>query len=482
MTRMNFSGILFIVLAMTLSSCSAARKFQKPQGPEISASQFTEDAPGRFEAAEPASAWWKNFDDPVLSSLMESALEHNLDLRIALENLAQARAFVSEIWADRLPTVIGGASYQRQRFSEEGLQPIAGQRSFNVYDAGFDAIWEADLFGRVGERIDLARALEGQSLAEFRAVSVTIMAETARSYMELRGAQLRLGIARKNAEIQQQTFGIIEERTAAGRGTDRDVARAETQLQLTLAIIPQREAEVASAVHRIGVLTGRAPSALKEELGAARPLPSIPPTVRVGAPEDLLRRRPDIQFAEQGIEAARAQYNLSARELFPEISLQGSLGFAATTFSNWFSAGALATSFGPTLRWRILDLKRVLAQIDQADHAARESLLFYEKTLLEALEEVETALVNFSKEEERRQNLIRAAAASAKASDFARSRFESGLDSFLDLLDSERTRLEAEDALAVSETLTAVKLVAIYKALGGGWEIVPAEPQPSERT
>ncbi len=471
-------NIQFIKLAMllpmifVLSSCASLEKLAGPPKPSVEATSFTKGTTERFNAAQPVAEWWKQLNDPQLTILIQEAVDHNLDVKIAIANVQKARALLRATGADSFPTVDTNVSYARERLSEEGITGRPADRTVNNYEAGFDAFWELDVFGRVSERIAREKAAAEESLAELRSVYVIVTAEVARTYIELRGAQYRLNIANRNEANQEKTYNLIQEMAEGGRSTNLDIARAQTLLEQTRSTIPPLEAEVSSHIHRLGVLTGQTPDALDRELKSVKPLPSVPSTVAIGDPQSLLSRRPDIRRAEQQVEQAIASYNLAVADLYPEISISGALGFASASFGDWASAGAFNTSIGPTMSWRILDRVRVRAEIDQAGGETKARIASFDKTILEALEEVETALVNFTKEEARRQSLIQAASSSATAAELAKVRFEEGMDSFLDVLDAERTQLEAEDALAQGETQTALNLIAIYKALGGGWQII----------
>jgi len=464
--------ILFLtVLSLTVGGCAIGRKYRAPENLAQKETVFQSGREASYKRDEPVLDWWKELNDEKLSRVVELTLENNLDLQVALTQMEKARAVLSETGADRFPTVNSNMSYARERLSGEDIAGPSIQRTLSLYDAGFDAFWELDLFGRVSHRIKQARAESRQAEADFHGVQVTVAAEAARAYIELRGTQYRLDIAKRNAANQKKTLEITEQKSAGGQSTKLDVARAKAQLSTTLARIPQLEASIARVIRRLSVLTGQLPNALFDELQTMQPLPSVPQTVNIGDPQTLLMRRPDVQSAEASASAALANYNLALNELFPEVSFKGTLGFTATRIGQWFSAGALRASTGPSLSWRILDLKRILSRMKQTDQDSRASIQRYQKTVLEALEEVENAMTDFSKEDERRLNLQQAARSSIEASGLAHSRFEAGLDDFLELLVTERTQLEAEDALAVSEISTALNLIAIYKALGGGWQI-----------
>jgi len=467
------SIIAIFLCAVTLSGCSVFREYTPPENP-VGAEQAdlaASDA-ARYKAVqEPVASWWQQFDDPQLVTLVEAALDTNLDVRIALANLGEARAMAREAGFDRFPTVTGNAAYFRLLNSRETSSGNAVEREDNSYAAGFDALWELDLFGRVSQRITAQKALADVALADVRQTYVTVTAEVARIYIELRGAQYRLDIAERNAGNQSGTYDLTQKLFDGGRATALDVSRAITQRDLARSRIPPLQAEVAAAIRRLSVLTGQVPDALHEVLAGKKILPSLPVTVAVGHAEDLLRRRPDIHMAERQLAASVARYNVAATDLFPTVSILGSIGFSATDLGS-FGASALTGSLGPSIHWRAFDLGRVRAQMAQADARSMAALAGYEKTVLEALEETQTALNNFSREEERRATLQQAARSARHAAQLAKQRYEQGMDAFLDVLDAERTQLQTEDALAASETSAALDLIAIYKALGGGWQVL----------
>jgi multidrug efflux system outer membrane protein len=471
---------LTLMMSAALVGCATFEDYTPPDNPKgTAATDLTAVNTERFIAAAPVASWWREFNDPQLAALVDEALQANLDVKIAIANLYKARAIARESGFDRFPTVTSSASYARERLSREGISGAPLDRTVNNYSAGFDAFWELDLLGRVSQRIDAQEALEQAAEADLDHVYVSIGAEVARVYVELRGAQYRLDIAERNAKNQQSTFDLTKKLENGGRATGLDVARAETQLSLTRATIPPLQAEVSANINRLSVLTGRVPDALREDLSGKKPLPSLPVGVAVGDASSLIKRRPDIRQAERELAAAVAQYNVATTDLFPTVNILGSIGFLATNLSS-FGAGALAASVGPTINWRAFDLGRVQAQIDQNDAAAQAALANYGKVALEALEETQTALSNFSREEERRAMLQRAAKSSRTAANLARQRFDQGADTFLNVLDAERTQLESEDALARSEIDAASDLIAIYKALGGGWEVVSRQEQSGE--
>jgi multidrug efflux system outer membrane protein len=299
---------------------------------------------------------------------------------------------------------------------------------------------------------------------------VSLLAEMARNYFVLRGAQNQLAVARQNAENQRQTLDLTLALLNAGRGTELDVARAEAQLNSTLASIPPLETAIKQALHRLGVLIGQEPTALVAELSQPLPLPGLPALVAVGQPADLLRRRPDIRVVERNLAAATARVGVATADLFPRLALFGSVGLEASSFVGLWQGGSDTFAIGPSIFWAAFDLGRVRARIRAADARTEAALAQYEQRVLLALEETENSLVDFDRQQARRDLLRAAAQASEKAAALARLRYQAGVADFLTVLDAERTLLEAQDRLAESETRTATALIAVYKALGGGWE------------
>jgi len=468
--RRNIKTLLLISsCALALSACKTTRDLEVPNAPAgFEQTDVTALGNERFQTSEPVVSWWKTLEDEQLDFLISWSMDHNKDIGIALANLQEARSLASGTKFDRFPTVTSSALYSRDYASKETGVPVS-DRSNNVYNTGFGASWEMDLFGRVSSRIDGAEARELASMADLRGAYVAVAAEVARSYVALRGSQYRLSIAKRNAENQKETYELTKRLTEGGRGTQLDVSRALTQLELTQSTVPALEAAVSANIHRISVLTGQVPDTLREVLSEAKPMPSIPVSVNLGNVTDLLRRRPDVVSAEHSLAAATADYNVAVTNQFPVVSVIGSLGFVATSLSS-FGSTALAASVGPSVSWRAFDMGRVHAQIDQSDARAHRALVTYEKTVLESLEELQTSVSDFSKEEERRGYLQRAARSSKESATLARQRYEAGVDTFLDVLNAEATLLAAEDGLAQSEINAALDLISVYKALGGGWQ------------
>jgi multidrug efflux system outer membrane protein len=467
MKRTEQSGLLLALLAL-LSGCAVGPNYKPPQ---TSVAASFANSPTNASTGNEATlaTWWKGFNDPKLDALIEQALTNNHDLRIATANLKEARALRRFTTFDLAPTVQANAAYDKRLLSKAAAPNMPrDQRELEFFDAGFDATWELDLFGRVRRSVEAANAQVAGTEAERLDVLVSLTAEVARNYLELRGQQNQLAVARRNAELQKETLQITEDRLGGGRGTDFDVSRSSSLLNLTLSTIPPLEAGIQRIIHRLAVLLGQQPTTLVTDLSMPAPLPTVIPQLALDSPEALLRRRPDVRAAERSLAASTARIGIATADLFPRVSFVGSVGLQADTFAGLGKSGADRWNFGPRITWAALDLGRVLARVKAADARAEASLAIYERTVLLALEETENALVDFGREQSRQQFLQTSAQASQTAANLAHQRFEGGIADFLSVLDAERTLLEAQDRLAASQTRTATAFVAVYKALGGG--------------
>jgi multidrug efflux system outer membrane protein len=369
-------------------------------------------------------------------------------------------------------TFSGG--YSRNLDAAEQLPGVdMHDREFDAAQAGFDGLWELDLFGRVRRNVEAARADVGASAATVRDARVSVIAEVARDYFILRGLQDQLALTQRNAENQFNTLKLTRNRLEAGRGNQLDTARAEAQWQTTLASIPSLEATIATTMYRLSVLTGRQPTALNASLAPPAPPPALPLINAIGTPEELLRRRPDVRVAERRLAGATARIGVAVGDLFPKVTLTGEVGYFAPTFNELGSSDSRFFSFGPSISWAAFDLGRVRARIGSARALTDAALAAYEGAVLGALEDTEGAMITYGRSQTRRDALRVAAAASDKAADLAQKRFEGGLIDFLEVLDAERTALSAELLLSQSRTDAATSLVAVYKALGAGWRSIP---------
>jgi outer membrane protein, multidrug efflux system len=457
-------NLLLLTLSLGLAACAVGPDYREPK-PEVDAA-FAGQALVEAATQPPAAQWWKGFNDPLLDELVTDALAANRSIAAAAARLKEARAARREARFDYLPTVTGRASATRQRQSAGGSQFPIVDRDYDLYDAGFDAAWELDLFGRVRRGNEAARAARGAARASLDDMRLSVVAEVARNYFELRGAQQQLAVAERNASNQGSALELVRARFDAGRGTALDTARAEAQIETTLASVPPLEADVARARHRIEVLTGRRPGQLTDRLGPTAPLPQLPAQLLIDDPAAMLRRRPDVRVAERQLAATSARIGIATADLFPRLTLGGSIGLSAFDFDALDDSGNDYHRFGPSLSWALFDFGHVRERIKAAGARYEASFADYEQTVLVALEDVENALSDYSRERRRLGHLTSAARASVDAADLATQRFEGGISDFLTALDAYRTSLEAEDQLAVSQTAAATSLVALYKALG----------------
>lgn len=424
-------------------------------------------------AVNPAPApdlarWWRGFGDPALDGLVNQALAANLDLRLAGARLAEARAARGVSAAAEWPRVDVQAGARRLRDNKPPA-PLEGIVS-SWFQGGFDAGWELDLFGGVRRSVEAADADLGAAAEDRNAVLVSVLGELARAYVELRGLQGQLALARRTAEAERETLAVTEARLRAGLASEFDVDRARAHLAATEAQVPTLEAGVGRAAHRLGVLLGRGPGAAPELAVSEGRIPEPRAEVGVGLPSELLSRRPDLRRAERELAAASARVGVATSDLYPRFSLTGSFGFQSGHFRDFSDWSARVWSVGPAVRWPIFDAGRVRANVRVQDARLDQARLRYEKALLTALEEVENALLSYGKEEARRRSLKEAAASGERALETANALYASGLGDFLQVLDAQRSLYAARAQLTASEAAGATQLVALYKALGGGWE------------
>ncbi|HUG72723.1 MAG TPA: efflux transporter outer membrane subunit [Steroidobacteraceae bacterium] len=455
-----------LIATALLAGCAVGPDYREPQ--LVLPQQFANADAARYTTEDTGLAtFWTVFHDATLSRLVSESLFANHDLRIALSRLNEARALRGAARLDLGPAITASAGYADQRVAT--AQAVDGVRDLEGYEAGFDAIWELDFFGRKRRALEAGNADLQAAEAGLRDAQVSVAAELSRSYFELRGHQQRLLVAQRNVDNQTETLQLTQARLEGGTGTELDTSRAAAQLAATRASVGPLQAAAARAIHRIGVLTGRDPGALRTELALPADLPAVPAFTAVADPARLLRRRPDIRVSERQLAAATARIGVAVADLFPRVTFSGGVGFAAGSFDALGSAGTSTYLLAPGISWAAFDLGQVRARIT-ASHARGEgALAAYEQTVLRALQETEDALVTHAHSRERLLRLAEAAEASATAAQLARLRYENGAADFLQVLDAERSLLEAEDTLAQGRAETATSLVSLYKALGGGW-------------
>lgn len=461
-----------------LAGCTVGPEYRKhPVAVPHQWSQALPEDTGPAPAAVDLKRWWTVFKDPRLDSLIARAVENNQDLRLADARIREARAQRSVVAADIHPSVGTSAIYTRSRRSESS-PALAGLASAgavsspaqDLFQAGFDAGWELDVFGGIRRAVEAADADIGASIEARRDILVILLSEVARSYLEVRGNQLRIAIARENGKAQMETLEMTVVRLEAGLGSELQVAQAQAQLASTQAQVPALEGAARQAIHRLGVLLGMAPQALLSELTPEALLPETPPRVPVGLPSELLRRRPDIRRAERELAAATAAVGVATADLFPRFSLTGALGLQGTDAGDLARIGSRFWSIGPSIRFPVFDAGRIRAAIQVRDARQEQALVRYEQTILQSLEDVENALVAYSREWESRHSLSQRVDANQRAVEIAGELYSKGLVDFLNVLDSQRSLYQAQDALAQSDQRVSTGLVALFKALGGGWD------------
>ncbi len=453
---------------LLLSACAVGPDYRAPQ---TDPARIERAAAPPFDRSHFEAAWWRQFDDPTLNALVREALGDNRELRVAFARLRAARALRADTANDRFPIVTAGAGADIGKAQQPGVtdERVNSER----YDLGLDMAWELDLFGRIQRRIEASEAQTEAAEAELYQLQVSLIAELVDAYGQLRGAQLRERIARENLDNQRNSHRLTEQLREAGVGSELDVLRADARLASTEASLPQLQAQQTRARNRIATLLGQRADQLSVDL-SPRELPAIAKALPVGDPTELLRRRPDILAAERQLAAATANVGVATADLFPRVSLSGFVGFIAGRGSQIGSGAARAWSVGPSISWAAFDMGSVRARLRGAEADADGALARYEQQVLLALEESENAFSDYARTQERLVALLRQSQASRKAAQQAQIRYREGSVDFLVLLDAERERLQAEDAQAQAETDLYRGVVALYKALGGGWQLPSA--------
>jgi NodT family efflux transporter outer membrane factor (OMF) lipoprotein len=434
------------------------------------------------------SSWWTGFNDKKLTALIGDAVTGNLDLQIVEERIRQARAMLGIVGADQFPAADVRGSFSRIESSGTTYEAQRGliMAPHNLYQAGFDASWELDLFGGTRRRIEAARAdLDSASEAR-RDVLVTLIAEVARNYIDLRSAQTRIEIANRNIESQSKALELTRSRFANGLTSRLDVTQAESLLSSTQAQIPLLETQALQSIHRLSVLLGKQPNALRSELMTSGPIPGLEgglAKVPTGLPSDLLRRRPDIRRAERQLAAANARIGAATADLYPRFVLTGTGGFQSENSGNLLDNRSWFSSFGPGVQWPIFDAGRIRWNIEMQDSRTKEALAAYHRTILVSLEEAENALTTCNRQLVRRRSLAEAEKSGSDSVKLAGELYEKGLGSFLAVLDAQRSLYAQQDQLVQSDQAVIANLIALYKALGGGWQAYepagPNTPQPA---
>jgi outer membrane protein, multidrug efflux system len=474
-------SFFLLALALILSTgCEVGPKYHAP----------STDVPTQFAATtrpttNPSSTadtqhaawidWWTKFDDNELNSLISRSLTANHELKIVAARVQEARAVERVAQSELYPTIDVSAFFVKTRGSAAGYgfpYGLPGAES-SLYQIGFDATYEVDLFGGIRRSIEAAKASTEAVEDERRGVQVTLLAEVAREYISLRALQARLAIANQNLADQLHTLAIVQKRFKNGLAPNFDLVRANAQVDATESSIPPVESGIHQTIYALSVLLGEDPPALTSELLAAAPIPPVPPQVPVGLPSELLKRRPDVMEAERLVAAATAVQGVATSDLFPHLLLGGTAGVDSQKASKLFSQHDPSSGFylaGPLANWTIFDGGRRVANIDRSKALVTAAIHAYEATVLGALQDVDSALVAYSHDQTRRDSLDTLVTENEQAVRIAQAEYSNGIIDLLDVLEVQRNLYASQDALAQATQTVSTDLVALYKALGGGWE------------
>jgi outer membrane protein, multidrug efflux system len=481
-SRYKCSAVAITFTFLISAGCMVGPDYKQPK--EQMPAKWVEVSKGATEAPADVKQWWTLFNDPTLNSLIEQAEKANKDLKIAYARIREARAQRTISASGLFPSINTSGSYERTRGSSNASPPSVPSGlvppspgtggSFtgaqDLFQGGFDASWELDFFGRIRRSVEASTADVSASEENYRDTLVTLLSEVAVDYLTVRGAQLRLDIAKKNIEAQRQTLELTQVRFEAGLSSDLDVSQARAQLATTESVVPSLEITSRQAMYQLATLLAQTPEYLVGELSREAPIPHIPPEVPVGLPSDLLRRRPDVRRAERQLASATAQIGVATADLFPRISLTGNFGQSSMSLNDIALSSSSFWSIGPTVKWNLFNAGATRANIEVQRARTEQALGTYEKTVLTSLQDVESALVAYSREQTRRDHLVVAVNSNQRAFDISSELYARGLVDFLRVLESQRSLYVTQDQLAVTDQQVASNLVSLYKALGGGWE------------
>jgi len=485
-----YPNVIVALAACALASCTVGPSFKRPvpQVPVAWSAGAAAAAQGRPDqvtvtAADSATRWWTTFNDAELTSLVDRVTAANLETKEALLRITEARAQRDIAAADQWPSLSGNASAEVNRLSDTtptgalfskvgqfpGLTGIRIPNPYDQYQLGFDASWEVDIFGRVRRSVEASKADTEASVEDSRAVLISTLGDVGRAYIDLRGAQASRQTLEANIATERELLDLAGQRRRTGLSSDVDVVRAASEASTAEARLPALDEQITADINQLSTLMDREPGALRTELAAMQPVPPVPPIVPIGLPADLARRRPDIREAEARLHAATARVGVAVADLYPKLTLGASAGLQSESLmmlTNWASRFLTA---GPTIELPIFDAGRRRATVHLQDVKAQEAALDYRRAVLAALSEVDNALSNYDGDQGRRALLCESVARDRDATELARQRYASGVGSFIDVLDTERTVEQNELSLTDASTKVSIDLVVLYKALGGGW-------------
>lgn len=477
-SRFLCTSFIFVSIIFLSTSCTVGPDYEHPEL----------NLPGRFgnkaevqsNNREIQAEWWQHFDDETLNTLIDRAVINNRSVLQIMATVNQNRALANQAFSQLLPGAQLVGSYEKAKNSsarfpagavdEETVnQEVPGSFEYEVYTGSIDASWELDFFGRLRRELEGRNAEYTASVADLNDAIRILLSEVASSYMDLRAAQQELVIARRNEKLQSESFKLVKYRYDFGEVSALDLAQARAGLSQTRAIIPPLESATRIHVHRLAVLLGEQPLKLYQELLPPAAIPVYSGPVTIGEPEELLRSRPDVRRAERELAAATARIGVAVGDLFPKVTVSGSLGVEASTFSG-LSDNADMYRFGPRITWAAFDTGLLRQRIQAAEAVSERALRRYEEAVLIALEDVENSLVTFTAEKEALIHLIDAKDASQKAYLDASLQYKEGIVDFLTVLDAQRTLLRTELEVARSNERVAQSIIGIYRAFGGGWQ------------
>jgi NodT family efflux transporter outer membrane factor (OMF) lipoprotein len=455
--------------------CAVGPDYEAPE-PELPDAWHLELTRGLESGDADLRTWWTALDDPVLNGLIGRAGQGNLNLRVSLARVMEARAARGVARGEWFPSADASGSYLERQATDDlaALVSPDGGRNFETYDLGVDASWEIDVFGRIRRSTESAQADLMASVEDYRDVLVVLYADVASNYVELRALQERLHYAVSNAEAQRETMQLTIDRNRAGLAADLDVRQAELNLATTESFIPSLKRAIGQTIHLLGVLLGEAPAALYAELQEPTPIPALPERITVGLPANLLRQRPDVRSAERQLAAQTARVGVATADLYPRFSLVGTFALSAVNAAEFFTKGSTTYGVGPTMQWNLFNGGRIRNLIRAEDARTEQALARYEQVVLVALQDVEDAILSYEQEEERRAALERSVIAAQESVDLVKTLYRTGLTNFQNVLDMERSLTQQQDQLAESEGLVVQSLIRLYRALGGGWDATAA--------
>lgn len=462
MKRPDFLAATFLLFA---AGCAVGPDYESPE--QALPDRFLNDEDAGTAEAQPVAGLWSSLGEPELTVLIETALANNTTILQALATVNETRALSNLAVYSLLPTVDVSAAVERNQQSPQDPFAFPGLGVVERYRAGFDAVWEIDVFGSLRRQSERFKYLVEADEATLYAVQISIVAEVAQTYFQWQGESLRLKLLEDNLENQQASVEILDAQLDAGRGTELDVARARAIERQLAAALPVARASVERAEQRLAVLTRIPAAELETRLMPPDTLPALPRFVAVGTPEDWLKRRPDVYAAERRLAAATAEIGVQTAEFYPKFTFLGSFGWTGTDASAIGDSGAERWQTAPSLSWRILDFGRIRQRVKSSEAAAAGALAAFDEAWLTAIEETENALANYRATTERAARLEEAVRESVAAAELAKLRFDVGADGYLSVLDADRTRIDLDNQLALARTDRATALAALYKALGG---------------